>query len=131
MTIRDVRSIEIDRAGLSDAVSRCRKVSTSLGMPDGMVTAVQPRVPSNEVEFTLTNGSGTAQPVVLATASLGALAVAYLIAVRVPVPKQATKSISVTEHGVRLVFEFHVPTPSSLPARPAAPLPATAVDWRT
>ena len=128
MTIRDVRSIEIDRAGLTDAISRCRKVATSLGVPEGSVRSVTLRAAANEVEFTLSTEAGTT-PVVLPAAALGALAVAYLIAVRIPVPKQATKSISVTEQGVTIVFEFVMNPPSAAFTR-ASPLPPNAMDWR-
>ena len=129
MSIRDVRSIEIDRAGLSDAVSRCRKVATSLGIPDGLVRSVALRAATNEVEFCVSTEAGAARPAILPAAALGALALAYLIAVRVPVPKQATKSISVTEQGVTIVFEFLMNTPPPVVAR-ATLLPPNAVDWR-
>ncbi len=129
MTIRDLRSIEVDRAGLSDAVSRCRKVATSLGLPEGPVKAIGLNQASNEVEFTI--GAGVDfKSTVLPSGALGALVLAYLIAVRVPVPKQATKSISVIEQGVKLTFEFLMNTPAPAPPKPFA-LPASAMDWKS
>jgi hypothetical protein len=128
MTIKDFRSIELDREGLMDAVSRCRKVSDALGIPGGRVTDVVFLVPGNEAELRIRPPSGAEVGMTISSRPLAALVIAYLIANKVPIPKQATKSIYVVEGGVRMTFESSVPTIGTAGPAATSPLPK-AMDW--
>lgn len=78
-----------------------------LRLPIEDITGAELMPESQSVRFRFGPG-GRAGEVVVNTANLGATLIAYCIGAGIPLPNQASKSLQVTEHGVRLELRLTI-----------------------
>jgi hypothetical protein len=118
MPIIDTRRVEF---GIDALVVALEGVGPGLlGLPRGRPQEVRclPEAGALEARY----GHAAGQSRLVHGAELAALLIAYCRAVRIPLPIRATKSISVSEHGIAMMMTIrheHAPRPEGSEARPA------------